>query len=170
MRFVLKLHILKCYEMICQKCPSVPDDEAHRVKKQSLQGFPALESAADNRFTTNSHRNPKRFEAEWIAGAFDRTLARSKREHFLKISSRVFSLFYGFCVAFKKPGESRGIFQFPLRAISYQISGGFDQTGVCVRTQLADIGKLFILTTLKPFGNIAFRMLYFLKRVSREQA
>ena len=28
-RFVLKLHILKCYEMICQKCPSVPDNETH---------------------------------------------------------------------------------------------------------------------------------------------
>ena len=107
---------------------------------------------------------------KWIAGAFDRILAQSKREHFLKFSSRGFSLFCGFCVVFKKPGESRGIFRFPLRAISYQISGGFDQTGVCVRTQLADIGKLFILTTLKPFGNIAFRMLYFLKRVSREQA
>ena len=35
-----------------------------RVKTQSLQGFPALESAADNKLTTNPHRNPKRFEAE----------------------------------------------------------------------------------------------------------
>ena len=69
----------------------------------------------------------------------------------------------------KKPEESCEIFRFPIGAISYQISGGFDQTGICVRTLLADIGKLFILITLKPFRDIAFRMLYFLKRVSGEQ-
>ena len=70
----------------------------------------------------------------------------------------------------KKPEESCEIFRFPIGAISYQISGGFDQTGICVRTLLANIGKLFILITFKPFRDITFRMIYFPERVSGEQA
>mgnify|MGYP006988856669 CR=1 FL=1 len=52
----------------------------------------------------------------------------------------------------KEPEESNNSsgFRFLLQLL-FQISGCLDQTGICIRTLLTDIGKLFVLVALKAF-------------------
>ena len=53
----------------------------------------------------------------------------------------------------KRTGRIQQLFRFLLFSadILFQISGCFNQTGVCIRSLLTDIGKLFVLVALKAF-------------------